>query len=445
MLDLGDNIVFNDKNSLLRDHEIEGMKSQIELLHNELHSKTGKGNDFLGWLDYPSSFDRQEFERVKSAAKKIRKDSEILVVAGIGGSYLGARAVIESLKHSFSELLPREKRNSPHILYVGNNLSSNYIMELLEVIRGREISLNVISKSGKTIETSISFRILREYMEKTYGERARDRIYVTTDRHNSAIGDLAKLEGYQTFTIPGDIGGRYSVFTSVGMLPIAVAGFDVDEMMRGASDAQSEYSEPDIEKNPCYRYAVERNALNRRGKDVEILTIYDPSLQYLAEWWKQLFGESEGKDGKGILPMSLCFTTDLHSMGQYIQDGKKNLFETVINVEKPKKDFYMFADNENLDGLNYLSGKTVDFINKKAMEGTMKAHVDGGVSNLMITIPELNEYYIGKLLYFFQKACAISGYMLGVNPFDQPGVEDYKRNTIELLKADEKKMNLNII
>lgn len=445
MLDLGNNIVFNDKNNLLRDHEIESLKSQLELVHNELHGKTGKGSEFLGWLEYPSNFDKQEFEKVKAVAKKIRKDSEILVVVGIGGSYLGARAVIESLKHSFSELLSREKRNSPHILYIGNNLSSNYIMELLEAIRGRDISLNVISKSGKTIETSISFRILREYMEKTYGERAKDRIYVTTDKDNSAIGDLAKLEGYETFTIPGDIGGRYSVFTSVGMLPIAVAGFDVDEIMRGASDAQAEYSELDIERNPCYRYAVERNILNRRGKDVEILTVYDPSLQYLAEWWKQLFGESEGKDGKGILPMSLCFTTDLHSMGQYIQDGKKNLFETVINVEKPKKDFYMFADNENLDGLNYLSGKTVDFVNKKAMEGTMKAHVDGGVPNLVVSIPELNEYYIGKLLYFFQKACAISGYLLGVNPFDQPGVEDYKRNTIELLKAGEKQMNLNII
>lgn len=439
------NIVFDDKNSLLKNHELEVMKSQLELAHRELHSKTGAGNDFLGWVDYPSNFDRDEFERLKETAKKIRKECEIFIVAGIGGSYLGARAVIEALSHSFGELLPKDKRKHPHILYVGNNLSSNYIMELLEVIRGREISLNVVSKSGKTIETSISFRILREYMEKTYGERAKDRIYVTTDKHNSAIGDLAKKEGYERFSIPGDVGGRYSVLTSVGLLPVAVAGLDVDEIMRGAKDAELEYSDLDIEKNPCYRYAAERNILNRRGKEVEILTIYDPSLHYLSEWWKQLFGESEGKDGKGILPISLCFTTDLHSMGQYIQDGKKNLFETVINIEKPKKDFYMFADRENLDGLNYLSGKTVDFINKKAMEGTMKAHVDGGVSNLMINIPELNEYYIGKIIYFFQKACAVSGYMLGVNPFDQPGVEDYKRNTVRLLKESEKKMNLNII
>lgn len=438
-------IGFDDKHSLLRDHELEGLREQLQLAHEELHGKTGMGNDFLGWIDYPSNYDKSEFERVKETARKIRKESEIFIVAGIGGSYLGARAIIESLSHSFGDLLSREKRKSPHILYVGNNLSSNYIMELLEAIRGREVSLNVISKSGKTIETSVSFRILREYMEKTYGERAKDRIYVTTDSDDSAIGELAKKEGYATFTIPRDIGGRYSVLTSVGMLPIAVAGLDVNEIMRGARDGQKEYSRASLDENPCYRYAVERNILNRRGKDVEILTIYDPSLGYFAEWWKQLFGESEGKDGKGILPMSLCFTTDLHSMGQYIQDGKKNLFETVINIEKPKKDFYMFADDENLDGLNYLSGKTVDFINKKAMEGTMQAHVDGGVSNLMINMPELNEYYIGKLTYFFQKACAVSGYLLGVNPFDQPGVEDYKRNTIKLLKESEKRMNLNII
>lgn len=438
-------IGFDDKHSLLRDHELEGLREQLQIAHEELHGKTGMGNDFLGWIDYPSNYDKSEFERVKETARKIRKESEIFIVAGIGGSYLGARAIIESLSHSFGDLLSREKRKSPHILYVGNNLSSNYIMELLEAIRGREVSLNVISKSGKTIETSVSFRILREYMEKTYGERAKDRIYVTTDSDDSAIGELAKKEGYATFTIPRDIGGRYSVLTSVGMLPIAVAGLDVNEIMRGARDGQKEYSRASLDENPCYRYAVERNILNRRGKDVEILTIYDPSLGYFAEWWKQLFGESEGKDGKGILPMSLCFTTDLHSMGQYIQDGKKNLFETVINIEKPKKDFYMFADDENLDGLNYLSGKTVDFINKKAMEGTMQAHVDGGVSNLMINMPELNEYYIGKLTYFFQKACAVSGYLLGVNPFDQPGVEDYKRNTIKLLKESEKRMNLNII
>jgi glucose-6-phosphate isomerase len=439
------NIVFEDKNSLLKGHELEGLKRQLESAHSDLHSKTGAGNDFLGWLDYPSKYDREEFERVKETARKIRKESEIFIVAGIGGSYLGARAIIDALSHSFSDLLPKEKRKSPHILYVGNNLSSNYIMELLEVIRGREVALNVISKSGKTIETSVSFRILREYMEKTYGDRAKDRIYVTTDSEDSAIGELAKKEGYETFTIPRDVGGRYSVLTSVGMLPIAVAGLDVDELMRGAKDGESEYSSLNLDENPCYRYAVERNILNRKGKDVEILTIYDPSLGYFAEWWKQLFGESEGKDGKGILPMSLCFTTDLHSMGQYIQDGKKNLFETVISIGKPKKDFYMFADRENLDGLNYLSGMTVDYINKKAMEGTMKAHVDGGVSNLIINMPELNEYYIGKLIYFFEKACAISGYILGVNPFDQPGVEDYKRNTISLLKEGEKKMNLNII
>lgn len=439
------NIKFDHNNSFIKGHELEGLGAHLELAHQKLHDKTGLGSDFLGWLDYPSNYDKEEFERVKRAARKIKRDSDILIVAGIGGSYLGARAVIDALTHSFSDLLPREKRRAPHILYVGNNLNSNYIMELLEIIKGRDISLNVISKSGKTIETSISFRILRDYMEKTYGERSKDRIYVTTDRHSSAIGELAKQQGYETFTIPGDIGGRYSVLTSVGLLPIAASGLDVDELMRGAKDAESDYAVMDLEKNPCYQYALMRNILNRKGKDIEIFTIYDSSLTYFAEWLKQLFGESEGKDGKGLMPMSLCLTTDLHSMGQYIQDGRKNLFETVINIEKPKKDFYMFADKENLDGLNYLSGKTVDFINKKAMEGTIEAHVDGGVPNLALNIPELNEYYIGKLIYFFEKACAISGYILGVNPFDQPGVEDYKRNMIKLLKASEYKVNLNII
>lgn len=440
-----DNITFDIQNGFVKEHEIEAVKHQVELAHDMLHKKEGLGNEYLGWLDYPANYDREEFEKVKKTAKKIRRESEILIVVGIGGSYLGARAVIDALNHSFNDLLSKDKRKGPNVIYAGNNLNSNYIMELLEAIKGREISLNVISKSGKTIETSISFRILREYMEKTYGEKAKNRIYVTTDKDESAIGELAKKEGYETFSIPGDIGGRYSVLTSVGLLPIAVAGFDIDSLMEGASEGAREYSEPDIYKNECYMYAASRNILNRKGKETEILTIYNPSLQYFAEWWKQLFGESEGKDGKGLFPSSLCFTTDLHSMGQYIQDGRKILFETVINIVKPKKDFYMFADKENLDGLNYLSGKTVEFINKKAMEGTMKAHVDGGVPNLMLNVPELNEFYLGKLIYFFEKACAISGYMLGVNPFDQPGVEDYKKNTVKLLKENENKVNLNII
>ncbi|MCX7904875.1 MAG: glucose-6-phosphate isomerase [Caloramator sp.] len=414
--------------------EIKNLEGQIKDAHEKLHNKNGAGSDFLGWVTLPQDYDKEEFERIIKAAERIKENSDALVVIGIGGSYLGARAAIEMLNHTFYNVLPKNKRKTPEIYFVGNNISPVYMRDLLDVLEGKEISVNVISKSGTTTEPAIAFRIFKEFMENKYGkEGARERIYATTDKAKGALRKLAEEEGYETFVIPDDVGGRYSVLTAVGLLPIAVSGVDIREMMQGALDGMKEYSNLDIFNNPAYLYAAIRNALYRKGKTVEIMANYEPGLHYFAEWWKQLFGESEGKDGKGIYPASVDFTTDLHSMGQYIQDGLRHIFETVLNVEKPRYDVEIKEDKDNIDGLNFLAGKTMDFVNKKAFEGTVLAHTDGNVPNIIINIPELTPYYFGKLVYMFEKACGISGYMLGVNPFDQPGVEAYKKNMFALL------------
>lgn len=424
--------------SFIKEHEINNLIPSIEFNHNQLHSKTGAGNDFLGWIDLPENYNKEEFNRIKKSAEKIKSDSDVLIVIGIGGSYLGTRACVEALTHSFHNLLPKADRNVPEIYYVGNNISSTYYLELLDVIKGKDISINVISKSGTTTEPAIAFRIFKEYLEEKYGkENAKDRIYATTDEKKGALRKLAEIQGYETFIIPDDVGGRYSIFTPVGLLPIAVAGIDIDKLMDGAHSGMKEYSNPNIDENISYKYAAIRNILYRKGKEIEILVNYEPSLMYLGEWWKQLYGESEGKDGKGIYPGSANFTTDLHSLGQLIQDGRRNIFETSIIIDKPRKDFLLKKNEDNLDGLNYLEGKTLDFVNKKAFEGTLMAHVKGNVPNLVINVPELNEFYFGKLIYFFEKACAMSGYLLGVNPFDQPGVEEYKKNMFRLLGKPE--------
>jgi glucose-6-phosphate isomerase len=415
-------------------HEIAYQEPAVLAAHRMLHERTGPGNDFLGWVTLPKAYDRAEFQRIKEAAARIRSDSDVLVVIGIGGSYLGARATIEALRHTFYNQLPKAKRGTPAIYFAGKDISPVYLTHLLELLEGQEVSVNVISKSGTTTEPAIAFRVFREYMEKRYGkEGARRRIYVTTDRARGALRKLAETEGYETFVIPDDVGGRYSVLTAVGLLPIAVSGADIDQLMAGAADAMDAYGVPDLSRNPAYQYAAARNALYRKGKTVELLVNYEPALRTTAEWWKQLYGESEGKDQKGIFPASAEFSTDLHSLGQYVQDGLRILFETVLHVEKPKVDVIIGHDPDNVDGLNFLTGKTMDFVNKKAFEGTLLAHTDGGVPNLVISVPELTEYHYGQLIYFFEKACGISGYMLGVNPFDQPGVEAYKQNMFALL------------
>lgn len=428
------NISFDYSNSFLEEHEIENVRKIVFEAHKMLHDKTGAGKDFLGWIDYPVDYDKDEFERIKKAAKKIRNDSDILLVIGIGGSYLGARAAVEALCHSFYNMLPKDKKNEPNIIFVGNNISGTYLKHLIEVIEGKDISINIISKSGTTTEPAIAFRILKAYMEDKYGkDEARKRIYATTDRSKGALRELSDKEGYETFIIPDDVGGRFSIFTPVGMLPIAAAGLDIHKIMEGAKEGREEYMEENIDKNYCYQYAAIRNILYNKGKMIEVLVNYEPSLHYVSEWWKQLYGESEGKDGKGIFPAAVDFSADLHSMGQYLQDGRRHLFETILNVESTKDDIKIVEDEANLDNLNYLSGRTMDYVNKKALIGTLFAHVDGGVPNLIINIPQMDEYYFGKLIYFFEKACGISGYMLGVNPFDQPGVESYKRNMFALL------------
>ena len=389
----------------------------------------------FGWLELPSNYDKKEFSRIKKAAKKIKKESDILVVIGIGGSYLGARAVIESLTNTFYNLLSSKERKFPQILYAGNNLSPNYLNDLIEYIGDKDFSVNVISKSGTTTEPGIAFRIFREILENKYGiEEARSRIYVTTDKEKGALKTLSDSEGYERFVIPDNIGGRYSVLTAVGLLPIATAGIDIDKLMEGARIAQNRFNDPDLKYNECYKYAVARNILYKLYKNTEILVNYEPKLHYFTEWWKQLFGESEGKEQKGIFPAGVDFTTDLHSMGQYIQEGRRNLFETVLSVKKSNSDININIDEDNLDGLNYLAGKGLDFVNKKAMEGTIKAHKDGDVPNIQIEIESLNEEAIGELIYFFEKACAVSGMILDVNPFNQPGVEKYKTNMFKLLK-----------
>ena len=425
------NLSFDYKKGIgfFSEEEIAGLKAEVKTAHDMLHQKTGAGNDFVGWVDLPTNYDKEEFARIKKAAEKIRSNSDVLIVIGIGGSYLGAKAAIDFLRGPFYNF-----NESPQIFFAGNNISPNYLNALLKTVEGKDISVNIISKSGTTTEPAIAFRIFKEYLENKYGkEEAKNRIFATTDKARGALKSLADREGYETFVVPDDVGGRYSVLTAVGLLPIAVCGADIDKIMEGAAYAAKLYSNDNIEENECYQYAAVRNVLYRKGKTVEMLVNYEPELQYFIEWWKQLFGESEGKDNKGIFPSGASFSTDLHSMGQYIQEGIRNIFETVVYVENPKEDIVISEDKDNVDGLNFLAGKTIDFVNKKAFEGTLLAHTDGGVPNLIIKIKALDELTLGQLIYFFEKACGISGYMLGVNPFNQPGVESYKRNMFALL------------
>ena len=413
--------------------ELEMMKEQVAVAEKFLNEKNGAGNDYLGWIELPTNYDKDEFERIKKAAEKIKNDSDVLVVIGIGGSYLGARAAIDFLSHTFYNSLTKEQRKAPEIYYVGNNISSTYLKHLLDVLEGKDYSINVISKSGTTTEPAIAFRVLKKHIEEKYGkEVAKERIYATTDKSRGALKKLADEEGYETFVIPDDVGGRFSVLTPVGLLPIACSGVNIDELMAGARAAQNDYTAPYAE-NDCYKYAAIRNILNRKGKEIEMLINYEPRLHYLGEWWKQLFGESEGKDKKGLFPAAADFSTDLHSMGQYIQDGRRVMFETAVLIGEPEADVIIEEEVADLDGLNYLAGKGMDFVNKKAAQGTLLAHVDGGVPNLTVTIPSATPFNLGYLFYFFEKACGISGYLLGVNPFNQPGVESYKANMFALL------------
>ena len=428
-------IKLNLKNSGITQKSIMEYKAQVENIHKDLHKRSNEEDDFVGWLELPTNYDKEEFKRIKKAAKKIKKESDILVVIGIGGSYLGARAVIESLTSTFNNMLPAKQRKFPQIVYAGNNLSSNYLNELIEYIGDKDFSVNVISKSGTTTEPAIAFRVFREILENKYGiDEARSRIYATTDKAKGALKTLAENEGYEQFVVPDNVGGRYSVLTAVGLLPIAVAGIDIDKLMEGARVAQERYNDPNLKYNECYQYAVVRNILYKLYKNTEILVNYEPKMHYFTEWWKQLFGESEGKDQLGIFPAGVDFTTDLHSMGQYIQEGRRNLFETVIRIEKANSDITIQEEEDNLDGLNYLAGKKLDYVNKKAMEGTVQAHVSGDVPNIEISLNKLDEENLGELIYFFEKSCAMSGSILGVNPFNQPGVEEYKKNMFKLLK-----------
>jgi len=415
-------------------HELDYLKPYVATAHDALHHQTGQGNDFLGWVNLPEAYDKEEFQRIKTAAEKIKNNTDVLLVIGIGGSYLGARAAIEMLNHSLQNLLSKDKRQAPQVIFVGHHLSSTYINELYDVLEGKDVAINVISKSGTTTEPAIAFRIFRNYLEKKYGkEEAKQRIYATTDKSKGALKTVADQEGYETFVIPDDVGGRYSVLTAVGLLPIAVSGVSIDDMMEGAKVAMNDLSKSELDKNPAYQYAAVRNILYNKGKTIEMLINYEPQLQYFAEWWKQLFGESEGKDQKGIFPTSANFTTDLHSLGQYIQEGRRDLFETVLHVNQSKKEVTVENDKNDADGLNYLAGKTLHEINDKAFQGTLLAHTDGDVPNLVVEVPKLDAYTFGYRVYFFEKACAISGYLLGVNPFDQPGVEAYKKNMFALL------------
>lgn len=429
-----ENIAVDYSLALNSQAEMENMEPQVNAAHQLLDAKSGAGKDYLGWLDWPVDYDRTEYGRIKQAAEKIAAQADALVVIGIGGSYLGAKAAFEMLTPGFHNQLPKERRNGPEIYFAGNQLSSDYLTDLLDFLADREVAVNVISKSGTTTEPAVAFRIIRAYMEKRYGkDEAKNRIYATTDKARGALKQMAMEEGYECFVIPDDIGGRYSVLTAVGLLPMAAAGIDIDAVMAGAAEARSLYANPLLPDNPSYQYAAVRNILYRKGKTVELLAGYEPRLQYFSEWWKQLYGESEGKDNRGIFPASVNLTTDLHSMGQYIQQGLRNLFETVIDVNKSGSELLVQAEAANLDGLNFLSGKSLGFINHKAMQGTLLAHSDGGVPNIVVKVPELTPYYFGQMVYFFEKACGISGYLLGVNPFDQPGVEDYKKNMFALL------------
>ena len=428
------NIKLNLEYSGVTEKEILKYEQKVLKIYDDLVEKSKDENEFVGWLKLPSNYDRKEFERIKKAAKRIRKNSQVFIVIGIGGSYLGARAVIESLTSNFANLMPDDIRKAPQIFFVGNSISPNYVNELIDCIGDKDVSINVISKSGTTTEPAIAFRIFREYLESKYGtEEASKRIYVTTDKNKGALKQLADEEEYETFVIPDNVGGRFSVLTPVGLLPIAVAGLNIDKLIEGAKNGEYNFSDSSIKYNQCYKYAIARNILYEKDKEIEILANYEPKLHYFTEWWKQLFGESEGKDKKGIFPAGVDFTTDLHSMGQYIQEGTRNVFETVINIEKSKTDIKIKRDEDNIDGLNYLAGKTMDYVNKKAMQGTIEAHVEGEVPNIIINIKKLDEETMGELIYFFELACAISGNILGVNPFDQPGVETYKTNMFRLL------------
>ena len=407
------------------------MAPLVKAAQDTLHSKSGAGNDFLGWVDLPVNYDKEEFARIKAAAEKIKKDTDVFIVIGIGGSYLGARAAIEFLTSQNYNLTCKD---TPQIFFTGNSISSSALAEIMELCEGKDVSVNMISKSGTTTEPAIAFRVFRELLEKKYGkEGARERIFCTTDKARGTLKELATKEGYETFVVPDDVGGRFSVLTAVGLLPIAVAGADIDALMAGAAKAESDFDNSDLMTNDCYKYAALRNILYRKGKSTEILVSYEPAFALMNEWFKQLYGESEGKDNKGLFPASVIFSTDLHSMGQYIQDGRRNLFETVVLFDKCKREITLGTDPENVDGLNFLSGKTMDFVNKKAFEGTVLAHTDGGVPNIVLNVEEMTETELGYLIYFFEKACAISGYLLGVNPFDQPGVESYKKNMFALL------------
>ena len=420
--------------SFVKDHEVEQMKKPVLDAKEMLVGKTGAGNDFLGWIDLPVNYDKEEFARIKKAAEKIQSDSDVLIVIGIGGSYLGARAAIEFLGHSFYNVIGKDQRKTPEIYFVGNSISSTYLKHLIDVIGDRDFSLNMISKSGTTTEPAIAFRVLKKMAEDKYGkEGAAKRIYATTDKAKGSLKNLATEEGYESFVVPDDIGGRFSVLTAVGLLPIAVSGADIDKLMEGAASGRKRALEADYEENDALKYAALRNILLRKGKCIEILANYEPAVHYVSEWWKQLYGESEGKDQRGIFPASVDLTTDLHSMGQFIQDGSRNLFETVIDIETSREEIIIEEEPVDLDGLNYLAGKTVDFVNKSAMNGTVLAHTDGQVPNMMVHVPEVNEFYLGELFYFFEFACGISGYLLGVNPFNQPGVESYKKNMFALL------------
>lgn len=426
-------VKFSDKHlrGFVSEHEFSAIEPQVKAAHQLLEDKNGPGNDFLGWLALPKEYDKEEFSRIQKAAEKIKADSDVLIVIGIGGSYLGARAAIECLK---SPLYNNLKKDTPEIYFVGNNISPTYLNEVISLCDGKDVSVNVISKSGTTTEPALAFRVFRDLMEKKYGkDGAKGRIYCTTDKARGTLKELADKEGYETFVIPDDVGGRYSVLTPVGLLPIAVSGCDIQAIMDGAAKAMDDFSVCDLKENSCYRYAAARNILYRKGKAIELLVSYEPSFVMMAEWYKQLFGESEGKDHKGLYPSAVTFSTDLHSMGQFIQDGSRVMFETVVSVEKPKQDFFIESEPNNFDGLNFLSNQNMSVVNRKAFEGTVIAHTEGGVPNIVLEMPEMNEYEFGYLVYFFEKACAISGYLLGVNPFDQPGVESYKKNMFALL------------
>ena len=445
------NFSYQFAKNFFNEDELKQIKPYVELANEVLTSKTGAGNDFLGWVDLPETYDKDEFARIKKAAEKIKNDSEVLVVIGIGGSYLGAKAAIEFLSHSFYNNLPKDKRKTPEIYFAGTNMSGVYLQHLIDVVGDRDFSVNVISKSGTTTEPAIAFRVFKKMLEEKYGkEEAAKRIYATTDKAKGALKTLATAEGYETFVVPDNVGGRFSVLTAVGLLPIAAAGIDIDDLMAGAKDAMNDFANKNMDENQALQYAAVRNILHRKGKDLELMVNYEPRVHYLAEWWKQLFGESEGKEGKGLYPTSADFSADLHSLGQYIQQGQRLFFETVVSIGKPEVEFVIESDKENLDGLNFIAGKTLDYVNKKATDGVILAHIDGNVPNLGINIPEVTPYHLGYTFYFFEKACGVSGYLLGVNPFDQPGVEAYKKNMFALLgkpgyeeagKELEKKLN----